>query len=302
MSALDIEKERETFIAFYSADYPDTGLPSENLTWDEFGFDDGVVQSYWCGWLARAKRAIQPVTCNDGGKCGAGGYCELCPHRQPAPIIPAQTGAVELPPLPLLPKAPCLLPGVYAYRESDMDAYGRGCYAKGRGDAVAEYVNSGVSKSAGTVSGGGGLRAALKPFADAFEQVKDGSTDADPDIQEFLDGNTATPKVTMGDFQRAHEAIAATGQGGQDAKLRELLREADDLLWVASGAMLKMGLRDRGSDCGLSHEVRMFALEFSKEGRDGPGALQVQGTGRYNKWLKAARNIDRAAIAAKEGK
>jgi hypothetical protein len=52
------------------------------------------------------------------------------------------------------------------------------------------------------------LLLALRPFAAAFEQIKDGSTDPDADIQQFLDGNTVTPKVTMGDFRRAYEAVA----------------------------------------------------------------------------------------------
>jgi hypothetical protein len=78
---------------------------------------------------------------------------------------------------------------------------------------------------------------------------------------------------------------------------KKLLEEAEDLLRTARAAMLKMGLRDRGSDIGLSHEVRMFALEFSEEGRDGPGALQVRGTGRLTAWLKSVRA---AASIAKE--
>ena len=100
------------------------------------------------------------------------------------------------------------------------------------------------------------------------------------------------------------EPVAAPAKAGDapatDEKLLELLREADDLLFIASDAMLKMGLRDKGSDCGLPHEVRRFALEFSNEGRDGPGALQVRGTGRYRAWLTAARKIDRAAMSASQ--
>jgi hypothetical protein len=70
----------------------------------------------------------------------------------------------------------------------------------------------------------------------------------------------------------------------------KLLDEAEDLLREAWGAMLKLGLRDRGSDTRLSHEVRMFAAHFSEEGRDGPGALQIRGTGRFRAWLKAHRD------------
>jgi len=103
----------------------------------------------------------------------------------------------------------------------------------------------------------------------------------------------------------AHKRHAVYVQAGDapatDEKLLELLREADDLLFIASDAMLKMGLRDKGSDCGLPHEVRRFALEFSNEGRDGPGALQVRGTGRYRAWLTAARKIGRDAPEAPAG-
>lgn len=70
---------------------------------------------------------------------------------------------------------------------------------------------------------------------------------------------------------------------------KKLLDEAEDLLRIARSAMLKMGLRDRGSDLGLPHEVRMFAAHFSEEGRDGPGALQIRGTGRFWAWLEARR-------------
>lgn len=69
----------------------------------------------------------------------------------------------------------------------------------------------------------------------------------------------------------------------------KLLDEAEDLLMDAWAAMVKLGLRDRGSDIGLSHEVRMFAAHFSDEGRDGPGALQIRGTGRFRAWIKAHR-------------
>jgi hypothetical protein len=99
---------------------------------------------------------------------------------------------------------------------------------------------------------------------------------------------------------KAEQAEPAKVQGDANDVLA-LLGEADDLLFIASDAMLKMGLRDKGSDCGLPHEVRRFALEFSNEGRDGPGALQVRGTGRYRAWLTAARKIDCAAPASQEG-
>jgi hypothetical protein len=52
--------------------------------------------------------------------------------------VPPAAGGDELPPLP---KAPCLLPGVYAYRREDMQDYARAAYAMGRGAAVRDYVN-----------------------------------------------------------------------------------------------------------------------------------------------------------------
>ncbi len=71
----------------------------------------------------------------------------------------------------------------------------------------------------------------------------------------------------------------------------ELLDEADELLHLAWSAMLKLGLRGCGSDTSLSHEVRMFALAFNEEGREGPGALQVTGSGQYRAWRKAFRKL-----------
>lgn len=76
----------------------------------------------------------------------------------------------------------------------------------------------------------------------------------------------------------------------------KLLNEAEDLLRTAWAAMLKMGLRDRGSDIRLPHEVRMFAAHFSEEGRDGPGALQILGTGRFRAWSKAHREVRNAGV------
>lgn len=78
--------------------------------------------------------------------------------------------------------------------------------------------------------------------------------------------------------------------------LKQTLKEADELLRIARTALQKMRLEGLGSDCRLSHEVRMFALEFSRESRDGPGVLQVNGTGRALKCLEALR----AALAQAE--
>lgn len=64
----------------------------------------------------------------------------------------------------------------------------------------------------------GRLRDALKPFADAFVPYP---TDADAGFVAFLDANTVTPGMCMGDFRRASEAAAtrqeATGAGGGGA-------------------------------------------------------------------------------------
>lgn len=74
-------------------------------------------------------------------------------------------------------------------------------------------------------------------------------------------------------------------------ELRALLDEAEELLMIARHAMMKDRLEGQGSNCRLPHEVRMFALEFSPEKREGPGALQVNGSGRYEKWRKAVHNL-----------
>lgn len=69
------------------------------------------------------------------------------------------------------------------------------------------------------------------------------------------------------------------------------LDEAGELLGIAWSAMLKNGLSCRGDDCRLPHEIRVFALAFSREERDGPGALQVKGTGRFERWDEATRQL-----------
>ena len=94
------------------------------------------------------------------------------------------------------------------------------------------------------------------------------------------------------------EEPVATLIAQRDALL-EALKEADDLLRIARGALWKLGLNGLGSDTRLSHEVRMFALEFSAESRDGPGVLQVNGTGRA---LNALKSICAAIKAVEEGK
>ena len=95
------------------------------------------------------------------------------------------------------------------------------------------------------------------------------------------------------------KAVAALSKEAQPAA--QVVDEASQLLYIAYTAMCKMRLRGKGSDVGLSHEVRMFALEFSDDARDGPGELQVTGTGRYRKWRDAAHEAykARAALAGK---
>lgn len=80
--------------------------------------------------------------------------------------------------------------------------------------------------------------------------------------------------------------------------MTELLGEAWRLLEAAECALWKMRLDGAGSDISLSHEVRMFALDFSPEGSTGPGALQITGSGRLDKWRAGVRA---ALAAAKEG-
>ena len=70
---------------------------------------------------------------------------------------------------------------------------------------------------------------------------------------------------------------------------RTLLDEAWKLLRIAQDACRKLRLDGRGSDISLPHEVRMFTLDFSPEGREGPGELQVTGSGRVEQWFKDAR-------------
>ena len=115
-------------------------------------------------------------------------------------------------------------------------------------------------------------------------------------LLDSLAALAATPPQTS--VQGASPSGTALSAAIPNADLLGLVREADDLLGVARGAAMKLGLRDRGSDCRLPHEVRMFALDFSNEGRDGPGALQVRGTGRFLAWRRKARGIEADARRA----
>lgn len=62
------------------------------------------------------------------------------------------------------------------------------------------------------------------------------------------------------------------------------LEEAGRLLRIAYYAKCKMGLTDRGGDCGLSHEVRMFAQHFSAldKNEDGKHEEFWKGDGAYD--------------------
>ena len=54
------------------------------------------------------------------------------------------------------------------------------------------------------------LREALEPFASKYRPEYE--LRADPQMQAFVDANTVTPGVTMGDFRRAHLAAKAFDQ------------------------------------------------------------------------------------------
>lgn len=46
---------------------------------------------------------------------------------------------------------------------------------------------------------------AIEPFAKAFFELSIGQYADDIEFQEFLDSNTITPKMTMGDFRKLHD-------------------------------------------------------------------------------------------------
>lgn len=99
-------------------------------------------------------------------------------------------------------------------------------------------------------------------------------------------------------WSASEEVIDASSKETIDSrKWKELVMSADDLLGTAWSAALKMRLSGRGSDCGLPHEVRMFALHFSPEGTVGPGALQVTGAGTFLAWRRLARAVISEAAA-----
>jgi hypothetical protein len=74
-----------------------------------------------------------------------------------------------------------------------------------------------------------------------------------------------------------------------DGEWHDLIAEAWELLRIAHLAHQKLGFEGRGAT-GLSHEVRMFAAEFSEaqEPRT-PQHTILTGTGRYRKWREAVK-------------
>ena len=117
--------------------------------------------------------------------------------------------------------------------------------------------------------------------------------------------------VLIGDFQDAvvgvvRAVIASQAEEIERLKaevqaLKAILGDAEELLYIAANALSKMRLTGHGSDCTLSHEVRMFALNFSPESRDGPGALQVNGNGRHMGVQRALRATLREEASDGEG-
>lgn len=72
---------------------------------------------------------------------------------------------------------------------------------------------------------------------------------------------------------------------------RDVIEEAWALLHIAYQAHQKLGLEGKG-DLGLSHEVRMFAAEFSQaEQPKTPQHMILSGTGRYWKWRNDVKEL-----------
>lgn len=75
-------------------------------------------------------------------------------------------------------------------------------------------------------------------------------------------------------------------------RLRAELKEAEELLQTAFYAHQKMGLEGCGAS-GLSHEVRMFAQDFSiAETPKTPQHTILTGNGRYRKFLLRGRAVE----------
>lgn len=117
--------------------------------------------------------------------------------------------------LPPLPKAESLLPGVYAYREVNMDAYGKVCYAKGRGDAVAEYINSGVAIAAA------GRRASF--------------TTTSVEVYDEIANSPCQQKLNLWQIETVFKAMAAISKrkGGADG------HDGEDALLAAARAVVQ---------------------------------------------------------------
>ncbi len=83
------------------------------------------------------------------------------------------------------------------------------------------------------------LLAALEPFATAFkpaaEQLrKYGASDV---MLTYLDRNTVTPTMTMGDFRRAFEAVTGTKCHGQQEKQAETETTVPALVFFPAGSL-----------------------------------------------------------------
>ena len=71
----------------------------------------------------------------------------------------------------------------------------------------------------------------------------------------------------------------------------EFLDEVSELLQVAYYAVCKMGLRNDGANCSLSHEVRMLAWHFSDKDTTQPDRAMTDGGGTYQDIRDKMRKI-----------
>jgi hypothetical protein len=147
------------------------------------------------------------------------GYRSALQYANPSAVIAAWNRRAALPVqagegeknMPPLSQSLLNLIGEYGHARSDRESEAEIIYRwQTLIGGIKEYAANVLAShlKAGGQGGEDGARAALKPFADAFCLVKDTATDSDRDIQAFLDANTVTPKVMMGDFRRAHEIYA----------------------------------------------------------------------------------------------
>lgn len=105
-----------------------------------------------------------------------------------------------------------------------------------------------------------------------------------PDVLSAYAG--AGPVVEVSPGVWTLRAIAE--RDAEIARLRQVIDDAWRLLAIARSGCDRL-VRDEGSNVRLPHEVRMFALAFSPEGREGPAPLQVTGGGDVYQWFNRAR-------------